>query len=612
MSTIPFKVKAVYDYSSPHEDDLSFSTGQIITVTEEEDSEWYVGEYIEENGSKKDGLFPRNFVEKYEPQAPPRPTRSRPKQDPQPSTEPPPAALEEEHAQTEAVINKSEEVVTYSEPATIKEEHPPAPKPQPAKQVGSAASKPPPPETTAKPTSNSFKDRIAAFNKPAAPPIAPKPSVPSGGQPFIKKPFVAPPLARNAYVPPPRAEVPQKTHKREEDPEVAERRLQDQKDAEGAGLPGAAEREEGEEAPKTTSLKDRIALLQKQQQEQAARRAESASKDKPKKPAKPKPEASTLHEEETEAKEDLATPEERSRLSSDISRPIPGRLTAPDDEPEDELRDVLSDGNEADQSGAGETTEDAGGDSTEVEESVDRAKPRPAVPFSGSSTVETRPPLSQAHQGDENEENKNAEEEEEEEMDPETRRKEELRARMAKMSGGMGMAGMFGMPPPKPPVKKQSGGSENRSPSEEARSPPRQRVPVVPMPGAPQRVQSPPTVSEDTPLVEKEPESSIRVSEDTPAEAVPDVEDLAPQRHEAARPQARQNSRQMSQGMFRFRGQITQAGRHYVKALLRAASNDPVVRHAHVDYDGSSDMLLVIEVLSRLYQININFRYFWR
>ena len=40
-----YKVKAVYDYSSPHDDDLSFTIGQIITVTEEEDQDWYVGEY---------------------------------------------------------------------------------------------------------------------------------------------------------------------------------------------------------------------------------------------------------------------------------------------------------------------------------------------------------------------------------------------------------------------------------------------------------------------------------------------------------------------------------------------------------------------------------------
>ena len=42
-----FKVKAIYDYASPHDDDLSFALGQIITVTEEEDADWYVGEYVD-------------------------------------------------------------------------------------------------------------------------------------------------------------------------------------------------------------------------------------------------------------------------------------------------------------------------------------------------------------------------------------------------------------------------------------------------------------------------------------------------------------------------------------------------------------------------------------
>ncbi|KFY15231.1 hypothetical protein V491_05733, partial [Pseudogymnoascus sp. VKM F-3775] len=43
MPAPPFKVKAVYEYTSPHEDDLHFPNGQIITVTEEEDDDWYSG-----------------------------------------------------------------------------------------------------------------------------------------------------------------------------------------------------------------------------------------------------------------------------------------------------------------------------------------------------------------------------------------------------------------------------------------------------------------------------------------------------------------------------------------------------------------------------------------
>src|ERR1700743_2794730 len=79
MATSPFKVKATHEYKSEHEDDLNFAEGQIITVTEEEDADWYIGEYTDASGEHRSGLFPKNFVERYDPPPPPRPTRSRPK-----------------------------------------------------------------------------------------------------------------------------------------------------------------------------------------------------------------------------------------------------------------------------------------------------------------------------------------------------------------------------------------------------------------------------------------------------------------------------------------------------------------------------------------------------
>lgn len=72
-----YKVKAIFEYTSEHDDDLKFPLGQIITVTEEEDAEWLVGQYTDDAGQHQEGMFPRNFVEKYEPVAPPRPTRAR-------------------------------------------------------------------------------------------------------------------------------------------------------------------------------------------------------------------------------------------------------------------------------------------------------------------------------------------------------------------------------------------------------------------------------------------------------------------------------------------------------------------------------------------------------
>jgi hypothetical protein len=55
---LPFKVKAIYEYKSDFEDDLAFGVGQLITVTEIEDEEWYSGTY-----DGKSGMFPKNFVE---------------------------------------------------------------------------------------------------------------------------------------------------------------------------------------------------------------------------------------------------------------------------------------------------------------------------------------------------------------------------------------------------------------------------------------------------------------------------------------------------------------------------------------------------------------------
>src|SRR6266536_6028188 len=125
MSSPPFKVKAVYEYNSPHEDDLHFPAGQIITVTDEEDDDWYNGEYVDAAGVKQEGIFPRNFVEKYEPTAPPRPTRSsRPKKEAEPTPEPAPQPAQ------------------AIEPVNAKE---PQPEPEP-EEVGEApAAREPPP-----------------------------------------------------------------------------------------------------------------------------------------------------------------------------------------------------------------------------------------------------------------------------------------------------------------------------------------------------------------------------------------------------------------------------------------------------------------------------------
>jgi len=445
MPSVPFKVKAIFEYKSDEPDDLSFSLGQIITVTEEEDADWYTGEYVDASGDKLDGIFPRNFVEKYEPPVPSRPARA-PKRapapdppseapelpTPQPTTPAPPDPiehLEEQHIDSpkdKDVVEPGRQEALSSPPITTT-----APSASKSPPIKPAVSKPPPP-VAEKPTSSSFRDRIAAFNKPAAAPVTPfKPGGTGPGGTFVKKSFVAPPPSRNAYVPPPREPPPQKFYRREED-----RTLQESEPRDAQSELPAQEDAPAEDQPKPQSLKDRIALLQKQQLEQAARSAEK--KDKPKRPTKKRVE-STEEVEQAGANDPTLTKVETNetvgRPSGEIAEdgahpPTNIATVTPQPQPS---RELVSDTNDADDSGAGDE-EDAQETSTEEE--------RPKAKSSEKSISDPAKQRPNAVEDDEDDD----EQEEEEEEDPEIRRRRELRERMAKMSGGMGMMGMFGPP----------------------------------------------------------------------------------------------------------------------------------------------------------------------
>ncbi|KAF2763155.1 hypothetical protein EJ05DRAFT_495987 [Pseudovirgaria hyperparasitica] len=528
-----FRVKALYDYASPHDDDLSFPAGQIITVTEEEDDDWYIGEYKEDStGAKKEGLFPKNFVEKYEPEPPPRPNRAS-------RHKPLDAVATQALPPVSAPLSEAEEPIQERrvEPATVRQaeiskaapEEPaktnpppkPAPEPSPAPKPvpNTSISKAPPPVAE---KSSSFKDRIAAFNKPAAAPVAPfKPSGSKAGAGFVKKPFVAPPPSRNAYVPTaPREPPPQKVYRREEDPEIAERQAQDLEAAEKAGLAATTEEAQGDDAPKPTSLKERIALLQKQQAEQA-KRAEATQKDKPKRPSKKRTESEIQDAaaDENNELDKVASPDGSNRGSIDVPRTAPPRKISHGlnvSEIPQPARELLSDTNDADQSAAGETTEEAEGESTSVDDNEDTSRRIPQTPL---STVHTHKDIEEEDEG--------ASEEEDDEIDAETRRKLELRERMAKMSGGMGMAGMFGGGLPSggiPPKKKKTAPvPEQSAPDDYERAP---RLPMIPIPGM-STVRSP--ESEDTQLnVVKEDQSRKSAVSNREPEDVPDIEDVEP------------------------------------------------------------------------------------
>ena len=581
MALPPFRVKALYDYASTEADDLNFPNGQIITVTDVEDDDWYFGEYVNTGGSKEEGLFPKNFVKTYEPETPPRPSRlskSRKELETSALTSEPSKAFASQEPKTSLPSTAHEDVET-EQPMVIeqlqkvpREQDIKSPQPEPAtaapkqietsKPAPTAAAKKAPPPAVEKPTSGSFRDRINAFNKPAAPPVAPmKPSGlgASSGSGFIKKPFVAPPPSKNAFVPPPREQPAQKPYRREEDPELAtetSREIENEEQpTQSQAVPAAVEEEE---QPKPTSLKDRIALLQKQQMEQAARHAEAGQKEKkPKRPAKKQldteeravgqdedPEDENLermNNENAAAKPSMESPRDapvpvpRAHTRPHTSReatPVGSPVAAPS-------RDFMNDPNDADQSGIGET-EDGEELSTGRDESDEKPSRKASIPL-------PRPPQSLIREADVGDEEDNAEEddageeeEEDDDVDPEVKRRMEIRERMAKMSGGMGMAGMFGPPaglPPKSSTKQVSGSSDrkasgNSNPgqadSPASRAPP---IQMVSMPGL-QKVRSP-EQSESQSGVSKEeavaPKSTIGGRD---PEEVPDMEevteDLAP------------------------------------------------------------------------------------
>lgn len=531
MPTVPFKVKAVFEYKSEEPDDLNFENGQIITVTEEEDEQWYTGEYMNASGEKLAGIFPKNFVEKYEPAIPTRPARAPKRAPTQDASEPPPEApapqavpsstessqhLQEEQKppaedseDTGPVKSEPVEQLQAAEPVAM-----PSSTVTPRSPPPSASTKPPPPVAD-KPSSSSFKDRIAAFNKPAAAPVAPFKPAGSTSTGFIKKPFVAPPPSRNAYVPPTREQPVQKPPRREEEPSTHEAENRD-----ATETVAAQDEVEAQDQPKPQSLKDRIALLQKQQLEQAARNAEK--KDKPKKPPKkpvdtsetgeqpPPPEAPSVQTEKAElsGQPSVEVAEEAEHIPAPSRRVTGIASVTPQPQPS---RELVSDTNDADDSGAGDD-EDAQETSTEEERPKSKGLDQPSTHI-----IQQQPA---ANDGAKSEDEDEDADEEEEEEDPEVRRRRELRERMAKMSGGMGMMGMFGPPggvglpgatrkPKSSESRQQTHITESQSPDEPEERP------------APIRIMALPGMSNPAPKPQEEPNTGEDGGADVTARPTP-------------------------------------------------------------------------------------------
>jgi len=332
---------------------------------------------------------------------------------------------------------------------------------------------------------------------------------------YIKKPFVAPPPSKSSYVPPIQKQEPvHKPYVREEDPEIKARQEQDRQAAEAVGLtgdaqphvqPAAAAGEDEEDAPKPMSLKERMALLQEQQRKQAERNAEPPHKKERKPPVKKSSESSEralapeAEDEEVDRarggdameRQSLELPRERPRVPSaqrQPAEPMSPMPVAPQHE-------ILSGGEEADQSAAGETTEDDAG-TIGPEDDEERSAPASAgVPMRVHDEHEGEETAKDADDEDEDEE--------EEEVDEEEQRKQRLRERMARLAGGPpgaggGMFNPFGAPAPaaaagtpKKKTSKNKASEEGDVPSA-SQLPPHQMIAIPGMGGAAMpRVQSP-------------------------------------------------------------------------------------------------------------------------
>ena len=192
-------------------------------------------------------------------------------------------------------------------------------------------------------------------------------------------------------------------------------------------------------------------------------------------------------------------------------------------------RGFQSDANDADQSGAEETEE-----GEELSTGRDESDEKPQIPASKQAHRGPQPTSQESRIRDKADTDDDEEDEgEEEEVDPEVKRRMEIRERMAKMSGGMGMAGMFGPPGGMPGVgsrkqtslsseRKGSGHSTTGVAESSSRAPP---VPIMPMPGM-QRSHSP----EQEMDVDREPlEPPKSIVQGREPEEMPDVQDMEAQ-----------------------------------------------------------------------------------
>ena len=297
MST-PFKVKALFEYKSDYDDDLTFAPGQIITVTEIEDEEWYSGTY-----DGKLGMFPKNFVEIIKEEEPPvkvpalRPT-------PLVAKSQEPAAIPATTAPASIVPEDSEPTKEFgliSDPVHS--------------QSGASEQKPESLETS-------------KVDKPAATASTPKVPIPGlvmpGKAPLqrddpyaVKKQFFG--AGKSSYVP---------QIKPRDQSNIISHAYHDV--AKNTDIVREHDNENEDEVPEEPkmSLKERIAMLQKRQQEEAEREAAALKRREERKKEKQVQKNSTGGSVHTVGSED--DPVEAEEISPDIQQTIPeGSESAP-------------------------------------------------------------------------------------------------------------------------------------------------------------------------------------------------------------------------------------------------------------------------------------------
>lgn len=303
--TAPFKVKALFEYKSDYDDDLTFAPGQIITVTEIEDDEWYSGTY-----EGKLGMFPKNFVEIIKEEEPPVKVPQRPislKQSEVPSATP--TTISSTSSNATPIASENAETAQKSASEITESGHS---------------------EQKVAPHESVTSDKPIAA---AASPKVPIPGVVMPGKtplqrddPYaVKKQFFG--AGKSSYVP--------QVKPRDQSNIISHAHHDVAKDSEIVREHDVNPNEEEAEEPKL-SLKERIALLQKRQQEEAEREAAALKKREERKKvnAQKNNTGSSVHTAASEG--DVADGESRSPEVPAIPE---GANTLPSQEVESEAED---------------------------------------------------------------------------------------------------------------------------------------------------------------------------------------------------------------------------------------------------------------------------------